>query len=707
MNRAFAVLLGLALTVAAIAVVAVFWLLTKKPAPTIPGWQANVSIIAGDGSPVFRDSAQSTQAAFADPFGIAVGTDGSIYITDAGESNRIRRVSRDAVVTSLAGGAEGFVDGLGTNASFNSPSGLARDSEGNLYVADTGNNRIRKVTPLGVVSSVAGDGTAGHVDGPADQARFNGPVGVAFDPSGQVYVADTYNDRIRKIATNGEVTTVAGEGFPGDNDGDARSARFDTPCGLVVTGEGDLIVADTGNDRLRKVSPAGQVTTLSLSFSAGVSYASLRRPVGLAITHDGFLYVTEYERSRVVQIAPDGAASVIAGVGELSANGSSGVRFSQLAGIAVDPDGDLYICDSGNYVIRKLTRREDHSNIPAAEPRRMFPRLTAETLSQSSLPWPLDPQHQPHEIAATMGEVRGSFDSEDSRHHLHSGIDIFGAYGGTVRAVRSEKVTSPIPNWAYGDLNEGFRVGVISYIHIRVGRDKDDRLFDDSRMIPVTGDDGKLAGIRIKRGTQFNTGDALGTVNRMYHVHLNVGPPGAEINPLLLAPVGFSDRIAPVIERDGIQLLSETGARLTDQALGRLIVSGRLRIVVDAFDRTDFNAKRRRLGLYRLGYQVLKADGAAVSGFEEPRMTMIFDRLPPDREAAKIVYADESGITVYGSKATRFLYEITNTLRDGHAFVGIWDTSALAKGDYILRIIAADYSGNEAQEGRDLLITVK
>jgi len=137
------------------------------------------------------------------------------------------------------------------------------------------------------------------------------------------------------------------------------------------------------------------------------------------------------------------------------------------------------------------------------------------------------------------------------------------------------------------------------------------------------------------------------------------------------------------------------------------LVSGPMRIVVDSFDRTNMNASRRRLGLYRLGYQVLKPDGAPAPGFDQPKINIVFDQLPPDREATKVAYAAESGITVYGSATTRFLYEVTNTVRDGRAAQGVWDTTQLPKGDYVLRIIAADYSGNEAQEGRDVLITVQ
>lgn len=151
-----------------------------------------------------------------------------------------------------------------------------------------------------------------------------------------------------------------------------------------------------------------------------------------------------------------------------------------------------------------------------------------------------------------MGEVRGSFDSTDSRDHLHSGLDVSGTFGEVVRAIRSDKVTSPLPNGGFNSLSEGLRIGFISYIHMHVGRDKDGKPFEDPRFVRLKSDDGKLARLRVRRGTRFRPGDALGTVNRMYHVHLIVGPSGAEINPLSLSPVGLGDKIAPTIERDGI-----------------------------------------------------------------------------------------------------------------------------------------------------------
>jgi sugar lactone lactonase YvrE len=660
--------------------------LIKNPIPTPLGWKANVNTIAGDGSPL----------ALSDPFGVAVATDGTVYIADAGESNRIYKLSPEKTFTTLAGDKEGFSDGGGSAASFNSPSGIAIDADGNLFVADTGNNRIRKITSEGNVSTLAGDGNAGYRDGPATQSQFNGPIGVAVDARGNVYIADSYNDRIRVITTDGNVTTVAGKGTPGYADGHRTSAMFDTPCGIVAASDGSLIVADTGNDRLRKITPDGNVTTIPINFAQN-DYLS--NPIGLALSHDNFLYVTELDRPRILQLAPDGTARTI--------TIDDKIRFNQATGIALGPHADqpaeLYVADSANYIVRKL----DQTTTPAPTSIDPLPKLTTETLGQQSLIWPVDPQDKPHEVVATIGEVRGSFDSDDSRHHLHSGLDVFGPYGEVVKVVRSEKVTSPLANWAFGSINEGVRVGVVSYIHIHVGRDKDAKMFDDPRFMQVFDDEGKLARVRLRRGTRFRPGDTIGTINRMYHVHMNVGPSGGEVNPLFFAPVGFNDTIAPVIEKDGIQLFDSSGARLKEKNGERLLVSGPVRIVVDAFDRTNFNAERRRLGLYKLGYQVLKADGSPAPGFEQPQINILFDRLPPDREATKVAYAAESGITVYGSKTTRFLYEVTNTVRDGKAAMGVWDSSQLATGDYVLRIIAADFSGNEAQEGRDIPITIR
>jgi len=205
----------------------------ERQPPTLAGWRARVTTLAGDGSPGFQDGA-AREARFNDPFGVAVARDGSVYVADAGESNRVRKITPRGEVSTLAGGREGYADGAGAAAAFNTPSALALDRDGNLYVADTGNNRIRRVTPDGQVTTVAGDGTAGFRDGPASQAQFDAPVGVAVDDEGNVYVADTYNDRVRVLTKDGQVKTIAGAGRPGYADGDASTALFDTPCAVAV-----------------------------------------------------------------------------------------------------------------------------------------------------------------------------------------------------------------------------------------------------------------------------------------------------------------------------------------------------------------------------------------------------------------------------------------------------------------------------------------
>ncbi len=677
--------------------------------PTVTGWRASVETLAGDGSPGVQDSGAAREARFGEPFGVAVGRDGSLYIADAGRSNRIRKVSTQGAVTTLAGGGEGDADGAGATAAFDTPSGLAIDDAGNLYVADTGNNRIRKVTPEGAVTTLAGDGTSGYRDGAAQVAQFNAPIGVAVDRDGNIFVADTYNDRIRLISKDGQVKTVAGAGTPGLLDGEASAALFDTPCAVAANGAGELFIADTGNNRLRKLTKDGQVITLPLNTPGGVSPEEISRPTGLALTHDGFIYVTELDRGRVRQIAPDGTVRHVAGLGSGFADGVGleAARFNQPAGVAVARDGSLLVADSANYLVRRVFPAEQATDIPPPPHQDALPRLQPESMSADSFPWPLDPQRQRHELVATLGEVRGSYETEDSRHHLHSGIDVFGLYGQTVRAVFEEKVSSPLGNWGFGSLNEGLRAGLFSYIHLRVGRNERDEMLPLTPFIPVRDETGKIVRVRVRRGTHLRAGESLGTINRMYHVHLNLGPPGAEFNPLALPFEGFSDRVAPVIERDGIQLFDETGQRVKEKSAGRLVVRGAVRIVVDAYDRVDGNQSRRRLGLYKLGYQVLLPDKTPAHNFEQPRSQIEFDRLPPSTEATKIAYADQSGITVYGSASTRFLYEVTNIVRGGRAQEGRWETSELPAGDYILRIFAADYAGNEATTGRDVAITIR
>ncbi len=168
--------------------------------------------------------------------------------------------------------------------------------------------------------------------------------------------------------------------------------------------------------------------------------------------------------------------------------------------------------------------------------------------------------------------------------------------------------------------------------------------------------------------------------------------------------VDFVDSVPPTIAPRGVMLFTEGGRPLDTRTAGRIAVHGRVRIVVDAYDQVDGNARRRRLGIYGAGYQVLQVDGTPVPGFEEPRRTMTFDQLPRGTGDAQIVYAEGSGITVYGNRRTRFLYNVTNVVENGEARVEMWDTTSLAPGPYTLRAIVSDAAGNETH--RDVAVQV-
>ena len=207
----------------------------------------------------------------------------------------------------VAGGTRGFADGDGRAAQFDSLSGLAIDRDGVLYVADTGNHAIRRVAPDGGVTTLAGDGIAGDADGTGSQARFNGPVGVAIDAQGRVIVADTYNDRIRSITRDGVVATVAGGGGAGAEDGPADLARFDTPCGIAADAAGNIYGADSGNGAIRRIDTAAQVSTLTRDIE-GLPL----RPIGIVVDARGTSYISD-ERGRIVELTSDLRGRTVAG----------------------------------------------------------------------------------------------------------------------------------------------------------------------------------------------------------------------------------------------------------------------------------------------------------------------------------------------------------------------------------------------------------
>lgn len=714
------ILLALLILVLPTATALVIYLVVNKKIPTSRDATGSVTTIAGAGHSGVEDG-PARSASFSDPFGVAVDRRGAVFVSDGGEGNRIRRITTDGNVETIAGSTEGFSDADAHHAQFNTPSGIAIDRKGNIIIADTSNNRIRKIAADGKVTTLAGSGLAGHSDGPPGEAQFDGPIGIAIDRQGNVLVADAYNDRIRKISADGVVTTVAGQDAPGFTDGNASTAAFNTPSGITIDTLDNIFVADTGNSSVRKITPQGEVSTIILTSrdAAQNSPPHLRHPIGIVVTHDGFLFVSD--AGRVIRIAPDGEAETYAGSASGFADGiGAQSRFSRLAGLAIDKGGNLFVADSQNYLIRHIApsvpKGSDTMTIPAAvfvqpgserESRAVIPDLSASRLKVGqTFPWPIQPQNQWHEVAGVVGEARGA-PGGVALDHIHSGLDVRGNQGDPVLSVMDEKVSAPIAAWDFGGSGEGVQVGLMSYIHTRIGRNERDEIRNPDKFKLEVDGAGKTVAIRLRRGARFRVGDFIGTINRLYHVHLNLGPRNAEANALAFPFAEFKDTVPPTIEPNGIEVVNASGTAFGERRNGRLVISGDVDIVVSAYDRVDGNVATRKLGLYRIGYQLLDGKGDPVAGFERPLMNLEFNRLPWDPASVFYAYAAGSGVSAYGTP-TRFRYIVTNLVRDGEAMDGFLRTSSLASGDYIIKVIAEDYTGNRATGSvTELAITVK
>ena len=328
--------------------------------PTQPPTEkkAVVTTIAGDGAAAFSDG-PALSSKFKVPFDVAVAIDGTIYVADA--SNRRIRKIRDGQVSTFAGnGTNGIVNANGSLAQFKNPYLLALDGNGNLFTLDISDPRIRKVSPAAVVSTYAGTATPGFADGLAATAQFRASEGgIVADAEGNIYVADFNNQRIRKISIAGQVTTIAGTGVSGFKNDNGEKAQFNNPGGIVIDKSGNLYVADGLNYRIRKITPNGQVSTFAGSGTPGntdgsAAVAQFIYVSDIVIDAKGNLYVTDDNRIR--KISQLGVVSTIAGsdAGYADGDGAS-AKFDSPTGLGIDAQGNIYVADAANNRIRKIS----------------------------------------------------------------------------------------------------------------------------------------------------------------------------------------------------------------------------------------------------------------------------------------------------------------------------------------------------------------
>ena len=316
-----------------------------------------------------RGSADGVGAAarFDSPGGIATDQAGNVYVADTNNST-IRKITPDGVVSTLAGkaGSPGLADGTGAEARFQYPRGIVTDSVGNVYVADTDNQRIRKITPSGVVTMLLPTLMTSLSYGTNYAAYFDRPAGLAIDRLGYIYLADGEGNKIYRLSPTGQAIIMAGGSYysPGSTDGVGSAAKFSSPTGIAVDSNGYVYVADTDNGTIRRITPSGEATTVA--GTPGVtgaadgtgSAASFHFPQGVAVDRDGIVYVADTDNGTIRKMTPDGVVTTFAGVAQSPgfADGTgSAARFSAPKGIATDAAGNLYVADSGNHVIRKVT----------------------------------------------------------------------------------------------------------------------------------------------------------------------------------------------------------------------------------------------------------------------------------------------------------------------------------------------------------------
>jgi uncharacterized protein (TIGR03437 family) len=343
-----------------------------------------ISTLAGNGtSGSSGDGAPASAAQLATPFGVVVNASGAVLISDQA-NNKIRQVTTDGNIGTVAGTGGRSYSGDGaaaTNSLMAAPAGVALDNAGAVYFSDSLNDVVRKFSLSGNIATIAGNfnngpGFSGD-NGAATSASLNTPVGIAVDSTGNIYVADRLNNRIRKISATGTITAFAGNGVAGSSGdgGLATAATMRSPAGLAIDSAGTVYIADTGNHRVRKVTSDGKISNVAGIGAAGYSgdlgnatLAGLNSPAGIAVDKTGNLYIADTSNSRIRRVSPGGIITTIAGNGRFAYAGDGGAATSASlffpGGVAVGSSGNVYIADTQNNVVRVLTPIPDSALPP-------------------------------------------------------------------------------------------------------------------------------------------------------------------------------------------------------------------------------------------------------------------------------------------------------------------------------------------------------
>ncbi len=341
---------------------------------TTTAYGQTITTVAGNGTAGYTgDGGNALLAQLNGPFGVAADAAGNLFIADR-LNNRIRKVDAAGVMTTIAGTETGGYNGdsiAATTAQLYNPTGVATDAAGNLYIADKSNNRIRKVATSGIITTIAGTGANGNTGdgGPATTATLANPYGLAVDGAGNVYIADQGNNRVRRIDNAGAIHAFAGTGatgFSGDA-GVAVNASLHNPYAVACDGGGNVYIADVDNQRIRMVNTAGIISTIAGNGVGGyagdygpATDAQLFEPIGVAVDALGTLYIADAWNHRIRAVTNAGLITSLAGTGTPGYSGDGGhaasAQFKNPNGVAVNSAGDIFVADYNNHAIRHITK---------------------------------------------------------------------------------------------------------------------------------------------------------------------------------------------------------------------------------------------------------------------------------------------------------------------------------------------------------------